>query len=310
MPRASLTEVKRLAVVFLALAAVAAIALWSFEPLRDAAWVLAGRGNGCPVAKAWAIQGDKVELTRVKDQILARTKLVEKEPKGLEHYTTPYGEFWAPAGSRYTLPFNLAEEETHIYGTGDRYVHPGDVVLDCGANVGVFTRFALNAGAKTVVAIEPAPDNVECLRRNFAKEVADGRVIVYAKGVWDKDDFLDLLVDPDNQAADSFVIHREGAKALARVPLTSIDKLVAELNLPRVDFIKMDIEGAEVKALAGGRQTLEKFHPRMSLSTYHQAEHPVEIPRQARAAWSGYTVECGPCNAIERGVRPDVMYFR
>lgn len=261
MVRARLAEVKRIAIVLSAVVLAAAAALFGFQPLRDWAWVLVGRGNGCTPARAWAIQADKVELTRVKDQILARSTLVEKEPEGLELYRTPYGEFWAPSGSRYTLPFNLAEEETHIYGTGERYVKPGDVVLDCGANVGAFTRFALAAGAATVVAIEPAPDNIECLRRNFAREIEARRVIVYAKGVWDKEDFLDLLVDPEDQAADSFVIHRKGAKAVARVPLTTIDKLVAELGLARVDFIKMDIEGAEVKALAGGRATLARFHP-------------------------------------------------
>jgi FkbM family methyltransferase len=41
------------------------------------------------------------------------------------------------------------------------------------------------------------------------------------------------------------------------VPLTTIDKLVSELNLPRVDFIKMDIEGAEKLALTGGRATIQ-----------------------------------------------------
>jgi FkbM family methyltransferase len=278
-------------------------------PVRQLAQVAAGRGNGCTYQRAWRIGAEKDELTREKDRILAASQLVEKEHNGLELYSTPYGKFWAPKGSHYTLPFNLAEETTHIYGTGQRFVHPGDVVLDCGANIGVFTRFALDAGARVVVAIEPAPDNIECLRRNFKPEIEAGRVIVYPKGVWDKEDTLELLVDPEDQAADSFVIHRQGAKALANVPLTTIDHMAAELKLDRVDFIKMDIEGAEVRALRGGADTLKRYHPRMSLSAYHQEEHPVEIPKAARAAWPNYQVECGPCAALKSGVRPDVLYF-
>jgi FkbM family methyltransferase len=301
--------VKRIVISVLTLAVLGAAALFAFAPLRHWALVQVGRGDGCTAQRAWAITAEKQELTRVKDDILSKTKLLQKEPRGLELYQTPYGEFWAPEGSRYILPFNLAEEATHIYGTGDRFVKKGDVVLDCGANVGTFARFALDAGAKLVVAIEPAPDNLECLRRNFKKEIDEQRLVIYPKGVWNKEDTLELLVDPDNQAADSFVIHRQGAKAVAKVPLTTIDNLMNELKLDRVDYIKMDIEGAEVKALEGGKSTIAKFHPRMSLSVYHQDEHPVEVPKAARAAWSGYQTECGPCNALPGRVRPDIMYF-
>ena len=47
------------------------------------------------------------------------------------------------------LPFNLAEQQRKIYGTGERAVRAGDIVLDCGANVGVFTRVALDAARET-----------------------------------------------------------------------------------------------------------------------------------------------------------------
>jgi len=245
----------------------------------------------------------------VKDEILAKTRLIEKERDGLELYGTPYGEFWAPAGSRYTLPFNFAEQATHIYGQGAKYVKKGDIVLDCGANVGTFARFALEAGAAQVVAIEPAPANLECLKRNFRKEIEAGRVVVVPKGVWDREDVLELLVDEENQAADSFVMRRQGAKAVARVPLTTIDHLVEELGLARVDFIKMDIEGAEVKAVQGAAGTIGKYHPRMALSVYHEDDHPVAVPNAALKAFPGYKTECGPCNALATRVRPDVVNF-
>jgi len=135
-------------------------------------------------------------------------------------------------------------------------------------------------------------------------------VIVYPKGVWDKDDFLTMNIDDHNSAADSFVINPKDAHATGeKLPLTTIDKLVAELNLPSVDFIKMDIEGAEVKALHGGRESIAKYHPRMALSVYHEPDHPVEVPKAAKEAWSGYTVECGPCAVANARIRPDILYF-
>ncbi len=302
---------KRIAIVLACLLFLGASGalLWRVKPLKAAAIVIAGYGNGCTIARALEVEQHLDQLTRTKDSILARQKLIQKDERGFELYSTPYGDFWATSGSRFTLPFNLAEQAAAIYGTGPRAVQKGDIVLDCGANVGAFARFALNAGAGKVVAIEPAPDNVECLRRNFQREIEQGRLIVYPKGVWHKVDVLEMMIDPENQAANTFVIPLKGQHPVVRVPLTTIDNLVQELNLERVDYIKMDIEGAEVRALEGARGTIAKYRPRMSLSVYHQDDHPVEVPRAARRAWPGYRIECGPCAMKDLRVRPDVVYL-
>lgn len=296
----------------IALAALVLIvaATWFLSPVRLAAFVLLGRNKGCPLAEALkGAENLRVQMA-IKDRILSASQLLEKDPAGYHLWETPKGRFWIPEGSDYVLPFNLAEQERKIYGTGERAVRAGDIVLDCGANVGVYTREALAAGAHLVVAIELAPENIECLRRNFPSEVQAGRVIIYPKGVWDKDDVLTLNVDPGNSAADSVVMRPEKAVAGPQVPLTTIDKLVEELKLARVDYIKMDIEGAERNALAGARQTLEKYHPRLALSAYHRADDPSVIPTAVLAAWSGYRMECGPCADAGTFVRPDVLYFR
>ncbi len=293
----------------LVLAAVAAV-VYSYAPARLAAIVLAGRSPHCPMANAVKSAENLKTQIRYKDEILRASKLLEKDKEGYERWSTPMGTYWIPDGSRYVLPFNLAEQKRKIYGEGEQAVRQGDIVLDCGANIGVFTQMALTAGARTIVAIEPAPENLECLRRNFPQEIAAGRVIIYAKGVWDKEDKMTLQVDPHNSAADSFVIHREGGHSGIEVPLTTIDRLVEDLKLERVDYIKMDIEGAEQRALAGGKATLARFHPRLSLSAYHAPTDPDRIPQLVRAAWSGYKEECGPCAEANWSVRPDVQYFR
>lgn len=295
---------KRILLLTVALAALIAF----YTPARLNFWVLAGRTQGCPRPNALHSADEIKDQIAKKDEILAASKLVKTEGE-FKLYNTPDGPYWIPVGSEYVLPFNLAEQARNIYGWNGRGVKAGDVVLDCGANVGVFTRASLKAGAKLIVAIEPAPENIECLRRNFAKEIEDKRVIVYPKGVWDKDDFLEMHVDPHNSAADSFLIHREGAKDTAKLPLTTIDKLTAELALDRVDFIKMDIEGAETRALEGGRATIARYHPRMALSTYHNPEHPRTVPAAVFAAWPEYKTDCGPCAEIRFGVRPDILYF-
>jgi FkbM family methyltransferase len=286
-----------------------AIAVMMYPPLRLSALVLAGRSPVCPLSNAVHAEENQKRQIEIKDEILKASKMIGKD-EHYEQWQTPMGTYWIEAGSRYVLPFNLAEQKRKIYGEGPNFVRSGDIVLDCGANIGVFVRASLDAGAKTVVAIEPAPENVEALNRNFKEEIAAGRVIVYPKGVWDKDDLLTLHIDEHNSAADSFLITREGSREKdVKLPLTTIDKLVAELKLPRVDFIKMDIEGAEVKALNGGKATIAKDHPRMALSVYHAPDHPVEVPKAVKEAWSDYTIECGPCAVANGKIRPDIMYF-
>ena len=300
-------KIIRIAVI--AVLILAAVYYW--PPARLRAMVLLGRSPDCPMARAVQSDDELQQQIKIKDELLKNSKKLETDPNGFELWDTPKGRWWIPKGSHFVLPFNLAEQSRKIYGTGDRFVHPGDIVLDCGANVGVFAREALDAGAKLVVAIEPAPENLECLRRNFKPEIAAGKLIVYPKGVWDKDDFLTLNVDPNNSAADSFVIQREGSQAMVKMPLTTIDKLAAELKLERVDFIKMDIEGAEVKALDGAHGVLAKYRPRMSLAVYHQADHPRSIPAAAARGWDGYKTECGPCEEEKEHffIHPAIMYF-
>jgi FkbM family methyltransferase len=290
-----------------ALALAAAAYIW-YPSLRLLALVAAGRSPACPTAHALLAAANVRENERIKNRILRASRLLEQD-SGLELWDTPRGRFWIPKGNRYVLPFNLAEMERHIYGSGDHFIHPGDVVLDCGASDGDFTREALKAGAKLVVSVEISPSSAECIRRNLAPEIAAGRVIVYPKGVWDREDTLMLTVDDTNFAANTVVMHPPSGHPAMPVPLTTIDRLAAELNLPRVDFIKMDVEGAEVRAIRGARQTLARFKPRLSIATEHSPDDERTIPAAVRAIRPDYQVECGPCLEASNHVRPDVLYF-
>jgi UDP-3-O-acyl-N-acetylglucosamine deacetylase len=118
-----------------------------------------------------------------------------------------------------------------------------------------------------------------------------------------------LNVDDTNFAANSVVMQYGSLHAQVQVPLTTIDKLVAELNLPRVDFIKMDIEGAEVPAMRGAHDTIKRFKPRMAIATEHKPDDEYTIPAAARSLRPDYQVQCGPCVEANGRVRPDVLYF-
>jgi FkbM family methyltransferase len=297
--------------VLIPLVLVVCVAGYFYAPARLFAIKAVGRSPYCPMANALESQRNFDAQVKYSNDILKASRVVEKDPAGYHLVETPRGRWWIPAGNDYVLPYNLAEMARQVYGAGEFGVHKGDIVLDCGGNVGTWTRVALDAGAGMVVAFEPAPENIESYRRNFKDEIAAGRVILVPKGVWNREDTLTLRRDPNNSAADSFVMIQNQNAATVQAPLTTIDHAVAELKLPRVDYIKMDIEGAEEKAIDGAHETIAKFHPRLSMAAEHSMDDGRIIPAAVRRAWSGYTLTCGPCLETPEGrIRPDILYFR
>jgi FkbM family methyltransferase len=139
----------------------------------------------------------------------------------------------------------------------DRHWHlsPGDVVLDIGPAFGSYTLPAAAQGA-TVYALEPCEFCRSILAENVEQnpDLAD-KVRVLPIGVHEQSGWF----NPD---AGQFVPdNEEGNHDLLEVK--SIDDIVRGLRLKRVDYIKLDVEGAEYGALAGAKKTLAKFKPRL-----------------------------------------------
>jgi len=247
------------------------------------------------------------------DEILRASRMVGEDEQGLFLYETPEGDFWLPQRDDvWSLAVVLAEQEQEMYGhAGSLGVRPGDVVIDGGAHVGLFTRTALAAGASKVVTFEVTPKALLCLRRNLAKEIAEGKVVVVDKGVWHEEAVLPLVI-VDGCSVCNSVTHQ--MPAAVDVPLTTIDHAAEALKLARVDFIKLDIENAEANALRGAAETLRRFHPRVAVAlenAKNRYEYADEVLGIMRDAFSGYAYECGACTNPEpsRRVLPEILHF-
>ncbi len=301
-------------VLVAALLLVAPLAVgWQFRKLVFyVALTLGGRNPLCSVWDVARVPRHRESGEHATRRIARAMALLQRDNLGNTLWRTPLGSYWVP-GTGSFLAFDLGEQETDFYGAGAQAVRRGDIVLDCGANVGAFARTALRLGAKLVVAIEPAPENVLCLRRNLEREIAGGRVIVVPKGVYDREGTIAFKQDSGNSAADAFVVSTDASQAgLLQLPVVRIDDLVAELKLPRVDFIKMDIEGSERNALAGAAATLAGWRPRLAISAYHRPDDVTVIPALVTRASAHYRLECGACalNRREWRLSPHVLFFR
>lgn len=245
----------------------------------------------------------KLDIDRKYKECHSAAKLIRREGD-LALWSIPHGSFWINAGEEEPLCVMAAQQMAGYYGD----IPQGGVVMDVGAHVGLFVRTALLAGAGKIVAIEPAPDNLECLRRNFAEEIRAGRVIVYPKGAWDKESTLKMHRVKGNSGGDSVVL-QIGPGDTVDVPLTTIDAMVADLKLPRVDMVKIDIKGAERQAIAGSKETLKRWRPRLAIASEHLGDDNVVLPRLVRGMEPQYTVRCGACFDI--GARkPELLLFQ
>ena len=284
------------------------ISVWLHPPML--AWGLAAIGRNPVCGSLDSLHGAQkhARVMNGERDLVAHSHLL-KTDDNVNLWRTPRGDWWVPKGSDESVLGFLAQQQNKIYGEGVWGVQKGDVVLDAGANIGVYTREALDEGASLVIAIEPGPENAACLRRNFQREIEGKRVIVEALGVWDKDDVLPLYADPLNSGADSFVIRGPNDHVI-NVPLTSIDKLVSQLQLRHVDYIKMDIKGATAKALLGAKKVLASAPPRLALSTEELEDNPAEIRSVVLALQPSYQMACGLCSVNGMKVNPDVLLFR
>jgi len=205
-------------------------------------------------------------------------------------WETPLGRFWGGERDGRELDLlSLEQMAGDIYERREVTVRDSDVVIDVGAHLGTFTRLALQRGARAVVAVEPNPVNIACLERTFAKEIAAGRVRLAKAAAWHSPGSLTF------EFGDSSQMGHVGASADAGlrpktlpVRAVTLDRLVDELKLDRVDFIKMDIEGAERHALAGARRLLATHKPRLAICIYHTPDDRDVVPRVIRSANESY----------------------
>lgn len=134
-------------------------------------------------------------------------------------------------------------------------LRPGMTVLDLGANFGFYTLRALRKECR-VVSYEPTPQTCALLRQNInANGFANcGRSIVVEAAVSDMCGITEFYENP-NMCGYNSIYSMEG-QHLIQVPTVTLDSQIEEIG--RVDVIKMDIEGAEYRALLGMRRLLER----------------------------------------------------
>lgn len=144
----------------------------------------------------------------------------------------------------------------------------GDVVIDAGANIGMFSALASYKGA-SVFSFEPVPQNQKLLEltRSLNKNIT-----ICPFALSDKSGKMNLTMEEEGNIG-SFM-ESKNAKNTFEVDCITLDEFVAQNKPEKISFIKADIEGAERKMLAGATEVLKRFAPKLAICTYHYPEDP------------------------------------
>jgi FkbM family methyltransferase len=132
----------------------------------------------------------------------------------------------------------------------DRFLKPGDVFVDVGANLGYFTLVGANAVGRAgrVHSFEPEPHNMALLRRNLSLN-GFGQVVCHEVAVGATSGVADLSLSETNLGAHHLAGPADRGDTL-QVPLVTLEEALADEARP-INLVKIDIQGGELDVLAG-----------------------------------------------------------
>ena len=202
----------------------------------------------------------------------------------------------------------------------ERLVGSGAVVVDGGANIGLFTLVAASVvgPSGSVHAVEAAPATAQMLRRNVARNPGL-RIAVSEVALAEEEGELAFVALEPGSGSSSFAPAEHGTTTTVRA--TTLDTLTAKMA--RVDLVKLDLEGAELRALHGARRLLAMERPAlvMELEPGHLARQRASVEELEAlldaAGYRAFAIEAASGGAIafsplprpwrKRAGRPDIV---
>lgn len=207
---------------------------------------------------------------------------------GLKYYVHPHD----PGISRELAVYHI--HEPNATGLFRNYVKEGMHVVDIGSNLGYYALLAATlVGPKgRILAIEPEPQNYKLLTMNMiANHIQNIDTVQCAVG--SKNGTSELYLTKTLNT-NSLIPPVDGsAIASIQVKVKTLDALLAELDFPKVDFVRMDIEGGEIAVIKGMQNTLKQYKPAILIELHRDrvgTDSIVKLLKSLKAF--GYDAEC------------------
>jgi len=169
-------------------------------------------------------------------------------------------------------------------------VNKKEIFIDGGGYIGdtikPFVKFT-KGQFKKIFSFEPDRRNFNKLKV-IVRNLNNKRIHIYPYGLYSKNGFVEFYEQGDPESgivknnefsplSGIIIPHQENKKIKkTKLPVVRIDDFFKKKDIP--SFIKMDIEGAELDALKGAKDTIKKFRPKLAICVYHNPSDLWEIP--------------------------------
>jgi FkbM family methyltransferase len=154
--------------------------------------------------------------------------------------------------------------EPHMLKTINDILPAGGTFIDVGANIGVISIFAsLKAGAcGKILSIEASPTNYEYLKQNICMNSCENATAINM-GVWNESAQMDFHYVSEVAGCSFFSTTGVSVGEIQSVTCNTLDNILSKNKIEKINVIKIDVEGAELKALIGAKNTIQEFKPKI-----------------------------------------------
>jgi len=160
------------------------------------------------------------------------------------------------------------------------------IVVDVGANLGIFSVMAAMSGAKKVYAFEPIPESLAILKKTVAKNHLENVILPIETAIGNVEGSINIKYDGRGDQTATIALD-DNKKNLRKIRITMLDTI---LKTEEVSFIKIDTEGYETEVLLGAKNIIKKYKPILSFSAYHKPEDKEKLPQILKNIRNDYRI--------------------
>lgn len=164
----------------------------------------------------------------------------------------------------------------------------GKIVVDAGANVGVFSMLCACFGARKVYAFEPIEGTFEMLKENIRTNGFDGTIVPINKAIGNRNSIENIRYDYAGDMSSSLCQTGHIGKSVQKIEIVSLDSFIEN---ERIGFIKIDVEGYEEMVLLGATGIIKRDKPVLSFSAYHKPTDLDVLPRTVMTIRPDYRIK-------------------